>query len=59
MIHGRQCSGVITEDPVIKDSEDCDKYILQFGKVQLTIWTNAFYILDKYSWQLGQIHLAI
>ena len=27
---------------------DFDKYILQFGQINLSIWTNTFYNLDQY-----------
>ena len=32
------------------------KYILQFGKIHLSIWTNTFVNLDKYILQSEQIY---
>ena len=36
-----------------------DKYILQFGQMYLTIYTNIVYNLDKYSSQFKQIYFTL
>ena len=64
---GREDAGEASVPPVecptpqrtqLFQSVNLDKYILQFGQIHFTIYTNTFYNWDKYSLQFRQIHLS-